>query len=250
MLKRFHRIHVHTKHRRAISLLEVLVVAGVMILLMAMLLPSLSRARELARRVQCSNNLRQWGVASYMYREDNDNFLPTEGTYLHPGKPYTWFNVLPPYLGAPAYREVEGVGNSIRDFPELDVWICPSKNRSRLFKSDSGKNQFHYGMNQVLDGISSLAPDFPDQGEEPILASRFLSKPKTVFMFDIYRNVSAGTQADVATLFHGDYANVLRLDGSVAGFGPDKFVENGDFRRPIPIWYHPELYWGYLPKKR
>lgn len=235
---------------RAVSLIEVLVVISILVLMLAMLIPSLAHAREKARRVQCMNNLRQWGFATHMYREDHNDFLPTEGTYLHPDKPYTWFNVLPPYLGAPAYRDVEGVGKSIKDFPELHIWICPSKNRSRLFKSGSGKNQFHYGMNQVLDGMSSLGPDFDDQGELPILASRFLSKPKTVLMFDIFPNESAGNQADVASAFHGDYANVLRLDGSVAGFGADKFVENGDFKKRIPLWYNPELYWGYLPKRR
>jgi hypothetical protein len=214
--------------------------------MLAMLIPSLSHAREKARRVQCMNNQRQWGFATHMYREDHNDFLPTEGTYLHPHKPYTWFNVLPPYLGAPAYRDVEGVGKSIKDFPELHIWICPSKNRSRLFKSGSAR-VIPLQHEPGFDGMSSLGPDFGDEGAPT--SPRALSKPKTVLMFDIFPNESAGNQADVATAFHGDYANVLRLDSSVAGFGPDKFVENGDFKKHIPLWHHPELYWGYLPRK-
>ena len=205
--------------RRAVSLSEVLVVASLVMFMLALLVPSLSEAKERARRIQCSNNLRQWGLANRYYRDDHGDYLPTEGTYLAPDKPYTWFNVLPPYLNAPPYREVEGVGDFIKEFPELHVWICPSKNLSRLHKSGSGKNQFHYGMNEVLDGMNSaLTPDFPDQGETPIRAIGFTNPARTVFMFDIYGNDSRGHQDDVATSFHQNSGNVLFLDGAVAGF--------------------------------
>ena len=233
---------------RAVTLLEVLVVASLIVFLLALLVPGLESARERVRRMVCANNQRQWGAAVQYYRDDHDDYLPTEGTYLHPDKPYTWFNVLPPYLGAPPYREVEGVGEAIKEFPALHVWICPSKNRSRLYKSGSGKNQIHYGMNAVLDGMNSrLTPGLSDEGEEPIRASRFSKEPHTVFMFDIYSNVSRGHPKSVATSFHKDYANVLYLTGAVAGFGARDFVTDGDYRYGDVIWTHPELYWGYLP---
>jgi len=230
-------------------MMEVLTVISVLIFLLALLVPGLNAARERARRVLCQNNLRQWGMAMQFYRDDNNDYLPTEGTYLAPDKPYTWFNVLPPYLNAPPYREVEGVGKAIKEFPELHMWICPSKNLSRLYKSEKGKNQFHYGMNEVLDGMdSSKTPDFPDQGEEPIRAALFHKRPSTVFMFDIYPNESRGHQVDVATVFHRGIANVLFLSGAVDCFRSRAFVVDGDFRRGRPIWNDPRLYWGYLPK--
>ncbi len=235
---------------RAVSMMEVLTVISILVFLLALLVPGLSAAREQARRILCKNNLRQWGAATQYYRDDNGDYLPTEGTYLVPDKPYTWFNVLPPYLHAPPYREVEGVGKQIKEFPELHMWICPSKNLSRLYKSESGKNQFHYGMNMVLDGMnSSKTPDFPDQGDEPISARPFLKKPHTVFMFDIYPSVSCGQPGDVATLFHRGIGNVLFLTGAVDSFRSEDFVVDGDFRRGIPIWTHPELFWGYTPKQ-
>lgn len=224
-------------------------VIAVLILLLAMLVPSLSRAREQARRVYCMNNLSHWGRAIGLYREDNRDYLPAEGN-TDPDQPHTWYNELPPYLDAPPYRDVEGAGKAIRDFPELHIWICPSKNRSRLYKSLLGKNQFHYGMNLALDGLDgNRAPRSTDKPGLPVSARRFQDRPQTVLMFDIYPNSSRGYQPDVATAFHGDYANVLRLTGSVAGFRPDDFVEDGDFERGVPIWYHPELYWGYLPRE-
>jgi hypothetical protein len=230
-------------------MIEVLVVISILVFLLALLVPGLGAAREQARRVLCQNNLRQWGTATQFYRDDNHDYLPTEGTYLHPDEPYTWFNVLPPYLNAPPYREVEGVGKAIREFPELHMWICPSKNLSRLYKSEKGLNQFHYGMNEVLDGMgSSLTPDFPDLPNIPIRAMPFLKKPSTVFMFDIYKNASLAHQNGVATAFHRGIANVLFLGGAVNSFRSRDFVVDGDFRRGVPIWNDPRLYWGYLPK--
>lgn len=217
-----------------------------------MLVPGLQKAKEQARRVQCANNLKQWGVANQCYRDENHDYLPTEGTTLAPAKTYAWYNELPPYLSAPSYREVARSGRRIKDFPALHVWICPSKDMSRLYKSGSGQNQFHYAMNQVLDGMDSAeTPDFPErppgQKEDPILASQFKEQGRTVFMFDVYSNVPDGHQDDVATSFHRGIGNVLFLDGSVAAFSASDFVTDGDYRNGDLIWRHPKLYWGYLP---
>ena len=227
--------------------MEVLVVVAVLLLLLAMLFPSLSNAREQTRRILCRNNLRQWGTATQYYRDDSRDYLPTEGTYLHPDEPYTWFNVLPPYLNAPAYRDVEGVGKDIREFPELHMWICPSKNLSTVYKSGTGMNQFHYAMNLVLDGVTGLTPD-KDMPNIPIRASLFNKKPNTVYMFDVYSNISCGSQRNVKTPYHRGIGNVLFLDGSVQSFRSDEFVVAGDFDHPVPIWTNPQMYWGYTPK--
>jgi prepilin-type processing-associated H-X9-DG protein len=240
-----------------------LAVVAIIAFLLAILLPSLDAAREQARRVICISNERTWGVAIGYYRQDFNDFLPCEGTYLDLSKPYSWFNVLPPYLKLPPYVELEGVGGRIKELPNVHVWICPSKNRTPAFKSGSGKNQFHYGMNQVLDGLGSVrspsadAPDFPDLGDDPTHAGRFLDAPSTVLLFDIAPNAPAGTPRDVATMhqrgfggapmgrFHGDYANLLQLDGHVESCKTDDLVTDRDFRRGRVIWRHPRIYWGY-----
>lgn len=247
-----------TNRPSAFSLIEVLVVIAIIVLLLAILLPSIGRAKDQVRRVMCRNNLRQWGVAVQLYRGDHKDYLPTEGpsvpTVAGINKPNTWYNVLPPYLGAPAYKDVEGAGVNIREFPALHVWICPAKNLGHLNASTTGKNQFHYGMNRVLDGTGdppyggSLTPGFPDEGDDAVQASRFMGRPKTVYMFDIYANYPNGDPTDVATEFHRDSANVLYVDGAVAGdFKATDFVENGDWSDGDPIWRNPRLYWGFLP---
>jgi prepilin-type N-terminal cleavage/methylation domain-containing protein len=58
------------------TLIELLVVIAIIAILAAMLLPSLSRAKETARRISCTTNLKQIGTAEMMYIDDNRGLLP------------------------------------------------------------------------------------------------------------------------------------------------------------------------------
>src|SRR3954469_5735295 len=62
--------------QRGFTLVELLVVIGIIALLMSILLPTLNKARESARRVQCQSNLRQIGQAMIMYTNANKGGLP------------------------------------------------------------------------------------------------------------------------------------------------------------------------------
>jgi prepilin-type processing-associated H-X9-DG protein/prepilin-type N-terminal cleavage/methylation domain-containing protein len=65
--------------RRAFSLVELLVVIGVIALLIAILLPALGRARENANRVHCADTLRQLASAANLHALDHQGYLPTAG---------------------------------------------------------------------------------------------------------------------------------------------------------------------------
>jgi prepilin-type processing-associated H-X9-DG protein len=78
----------------AFSLVELLVVIGIIAILISLLLPSLSRAREQSRRVQCLSNLRQLGIAIVMYTNENQGKLPrpapTNFDFSLPEDPGDW----------------------------------------------------------------------------------------------------------------------------------------------------------------
>jgi prepilin-type N-terminal cleavage/methylation domain-containing protein len=84
-------------HRRGVSLIELLVVIGIMALMTSLLLPALNSARELANEQVCKNNLYQVRVAMHSYRGARKRLPP----------PNTWTVELLPYMEElPLYHAV------------------------------------------------------------------------------------------------------------------------------------------------
>ena len=97
--------------RRGFTLIELLVVIAIIAILAAMLLPALSRAKQRAWATACLNNVKQIGVASRLYADENGDTLPRSA---HTGE--SWVNTLQPYCAG------------------TNLWRCPrDANKTRNF---------------------------------------------------------------------------------------------------------------------
>jgi prepilin-type processing-associated H-X9-DG protein len=152
-------------------LIELLVVIAIISLLVSILLPSLTQARELARTAVCSANVRQQSMAVQMYLQDNNEtfFVPQwqNGSTL-------WPDYIGKYLGYEDSAVIWSGGNlyggptSARWYKGLDIWRCPTRMSLPPFTDPYGGQYWAcYGATHRSDGSAewytlSLVERSPD----------------------------------------------------------------------------------------
>ena len=187
-----HKLH----ERMAFTLIEVLVVVGVIALLIAILVPSLARSREQARSVVCQSNLKQWGNAILMYAQAFTDTLPFEER-PDPNVPgqdddqdRVWDNMPDAEGGAICWFDSLDRYLSMAKADE-DVKTCPTVRRADPYREES------YRMNSKLAEVNQENDYY-----RPYRKLSTLDRPlQTVLLFD--GDIGAGTALGSAPSFKG-----------------------------------------------
>jgi len=172
----------NTAGRRGFTLIELLVVIAIIAILAALLLPALSQAKERAKRTSCLNNMKQLGVALFMYSGENSDrvpvpdYVPAAGS----GSPWKAYNLVDPngtsgtsvdFVPTPAVNH--GLFYSTKLITAGKTYYCPS------MSSSATSSQFKYAYENYV----STSGVFPVYGVNttwsPAWRSSYMYYPQT-----------------------------------------------------------------------
>jgi len=137
--------------RTAFTLVELLVVIGIIAVLIGILLPALTKARKEAQLVACASNMRQWGLGFINYCDSNNGTLPLDGptgqdattdligpagsptatdNVLGVNDPQLWYNAIPQYINNKSYYQLliddKNGGTPLPCAGNNSIWVCPA----------------------------------------------------------------------------------------------------------------------------
>lgn len=192
------------------TLVELLVVIGIIGVLAALLVPALSAARRKAHATKCASNLRQLGMATFMYCGDYNDSLPYAWIRVPDARENNFFALLTQVLKRHGF---DGYG----DF-ESSIFTCPTREREPL----TGPNPFRisYGMN-AFNSIDYAQPETRRltevQGRTPV---------RTVLIADIastYNHPPLRQLTPEQTGYkHDGHAQMVFYDGHVGSYDLQK----------------------------
>ncbi|MEZ6242166.1 MAG: type II secretion system protein [Phycisphaerales bacterium] len=205
---------------RGFSLVDVLFSIGVIAVLIALLMPSMGRVRELARQSVCASNMRQSGIGIHMFADRHDSLLPpsvfidrdSDQTRNIPEAVAQRYTILihirtTPHLGAPSSAGMwDGLGKLYEDsiLPAGAVFYCPSY---------KGENTYSKYAGQINRGVGQIFSNYQYRGKGP-------RGRKKLYQLDPGVALVADAMADEEYFNHDAGFNVLRVDHSVSWF-PD-----------------------------
>lgn len=150
--------------RYAFTLIELLVVIAIIGMLVALLIPAVQSAREAARRMQCSNNLKQLGLAMAGYEASCGSF-PLMAYYSHQVKllPYIEQGVLYESINFQVNPIADSSGaNDTANRVSCSIFICPSDGFYNFpvtnYAANGGRGYQRYGYDGITSANHAVSP--------------------------------------------------------------------------------------------
>jgi prepilin-type N-terminal cleavage/methylation domain-containing protein/prepilin-type processing-associated H-X9-DG protein len=231
--------------RAAFTLVELLVVIGIIAVLVGLLMPSLTKAREQAKKAQCLSNLKQIGAAVNMYAVENRGQVPVRlFNYVTPLKngldatstfgPGAGFVAPPggPSANGPALLVKNGLqGNGTAYLETNDIFFCPSDPIRAPYRHPvngwgptsalaitTGFGSQSYWQWYFPDrhwnrttGVPATSP--PDRANTNVATKNAAQKMYWTDQFIPDSALDTASPGDIYKNFHKDGMNVLYLDG-------------------------------------
>ncbi len=164
-----YEMFVYQEEKKAFTLIELLVVIAIIALLVSILLPSLNKAKQLARNVICKTNLRSLGTATYIYASDYEGWLPYQ---LNNSVSYFWVDceIVYPWAG-PGPQGLAGLFYG-EYFTEVNLLFCPDEQDPVVIENANsgwdGKSVIRgLGYDYRQTARVEFAPTKIDQGPQP-----------------------------------------------------------------------------------
>jgi prepilin-type N-terminal cleavage/methylation domain-containing protein/prepilin-type processing-associated H-X9-DG protein len=226
---------MNMRNRSAMTLIELLVVIAVIGLLVSLLLPAVNAARGAARKMQCSNQMRQIGLAFLQFADVHKGRLPPSSHSALATGSAPWGYALLPFLEG---GEVADVKPGLSGGKLQSIYWCPSDRRSNHSLWSYGKNVWFELQASETGEVIGVAKG-PTYGT----LKKVRSKTRTILLGELATDSAGdhmmahfwyfGGEVEVARSRHHTVSNYVWLDGHVSS---TPFIETFDPKRGIDRW--------------
>jgi len=196
----------------AFSLLELLVVIAVISLLLSVMLPSLGRAKHLAKQAVCASNLRQIAFSMEYYLDANDRTYPCAEDPISTD-PFYWLWMGRGWRGLVGPYIQEGI-----DGDNPSVLVCPDDPDGQVkYESTSyAYSMCFYHSNQQIDGTSAVADTYSNPQPSVPRRNEDVANPSRKILIGEWTSNHRPVDGDNGWWCWAGYRNFMLADSSIA----------------------------------